>query len=231
MRDRVADDESAAVVGDGFVSGRESRCACAQTAGDRRGGRKVLREVARALQGVRHDRVEGLRVDFTQSAVAAEEEDPVLPRRAADGCAEAIAVQRGACGLQIAVGVEVCFLVELENGTVNLIGAGLRDDRNDTGAGAAIFGAEVVGVHCELLDGVRVRDDVAGGAHTGHVEAAVQVVRYLAHHVVGRPVDDDVFHGKANGVFVLHVLHAGSEIEQGVRIAIHKREVIDLSGC
>ena len=95
----------------------------------------------------------------------------------------------------------------------------------------------VVGVDAKLTNGVRIGERVAGVAHTVHVGSAVEVVGDLSDAGVAGAVDLDVLLWGAEGVNdatirsaagSVVVLHARSQIEQGVYVAVHQGKVVDL---
>ena len=129
------------------------------------GRRQVFRKIAGALQCIRNDCVEVLRGYLPQTAVAAEEEYLVPHDRAADRRAETVDVFWRPCCLKITVGIEVRLLMKFEDRTVHLVCAGLRQNGYNTSARATILRAEVIRLNIELIDGIRVRNDIAGSTN------------------------------------------------------------------
>ena len=136
--------------------------------------------VIEAGHGVEVDEALGLADTF----VIDEEEEFVFDERAAEGCAELVAVEGGFAGggLEVAGGVEVGIAEEFEDGAVELIGAGAHDGVDDAAADAAVFGAEVTGDDAEFGKGVGGGlDDLAGVVL---VAGAVRVVVEAIHEEV-----------------------------------------------
>src|ERR1700761_2494714 len=143
MRNRIADEELAAVVGVRPVRCIERRSAGTET-GDRSCRRQVFREVANALQCVRHNGIEVHRIDLTQPPVAAEEKRLVLDHRTAKGRAKIVDVQRRLAGLAMRSRVEVGFAMKLKHRAMDLVCARLCHYGHYTGSSAAILCAEVI---------------------------------------------------------------------------------------
>ena len=85
-------------------------------------------------------------------------------------------MQRRFRGRAPRVGIEVCVAQKLEQRTVNLIGAGLREDVDDTAREASELGVIVVGHDAELFHGIGIRRDVAGVAEACHVRSAIEKI-------------------------------------------------------
>ena len=132
---------------------------------------------------------------------------------------EAVDVFRRPRCLKITVGIEVRLLMKLEDRTMHLVSAGLRQDGYNASARATILRAEVIRLNIELIDCIRVWNDVAGSTNAGHVNAAVEIVGNLSDHVVAGSVNNHVLHRETDRVLVLNVLHTRGEIQQLVDIA------------
>src|ERR1019366_10324769 len=98
----------------------------------------MLREVANALQCVGNHGIEVHRSDLAIARVSAEEEYLVPENRATHGRAKAIPMQRRLARLQVAGCVEVGFLVEEEDRSVDRVGTRLSQHRNDPCAGSSV---------------------------------------------------------------------------------------------
>src|SRR5258708_5492602 len=159
MRNRIADEELAAEVGIRLVRCIQRRSTCAKT-GCRCCRRQVFREIADALQRVWHDGIEVHRIDLTQSPIAAKEKRLIFNNRTAERRTEIVNMQRGLAGLPVRGRVEVGFAMELKDGAMHLVGAGLGDDGYDAGACAAVLRAEVIRLYNELLNRIRVGESI-----------------------------------------------------------------------
>ncbi len=165
---------------------------------DRLGRR--LREVAGALERGRHDGVVQERAGgLTQPRVGGEEEGPVFQRAARRRR------RRTVCGRAAAyraddpqsLALNSSGAQEIEDRAVILVRPRLGDDVDDAAGETAVFHAVAVGLDLELLNGVRVGQDVAGVAQPGHVDAAVEVVVHRAGAAVGAAVDQRALLGVA----------------------------------
>ncbi len=96
--------------------------------------------------------------------------------------------------------IEISGAIELECRTMPLVGSGLGNHADDGCGIAPKLGAEVVGLHIVLADGVGVWHFVTAVAQAGHVEAAVEIIRNLAGEVVCRAIDVDVIFNEPQAV-------------------------------
>ena len=171
--------------------------------------------------------------DAAVAFVVAEDEHLVFDERSAHGGAELILDQRGLLivdGLEEAGGVERGVAQVLPDGGVEFVGAAADGGVDDSAAGAAEFGREVVGFEAKLLDGVRGDlDDLIGEAlvrgAVGVVVDAVddEVILRTAHAV-------DVEGGVARVGDAAAADAGGEQGEVGVGAAV-EREVDDLLGA
>src|SRR5206468_1972868 len=105
----------------------------------------------------------------------AEEEELVLDDGAAGAAAELLAVEVGqgvAVGGVVGEGLDALVM---EQAAVEVVGAGLGDDVDDTAAGAAKFRVRPAGDDLELLDGLK-RDVDCGALAAGLLAEETVVV-------------------------------------------------------
>ena len=163
---------------------------------------RVLGEVSLHLSDIGHRRYVLRRSPIAIASITAEEEVLVVTNRAAECAAEAVLDIRGFGCLVEGGRVEIPAAIELEGGTMPLVGSGLCHYAHDSSGVAPKLRAEVVGLHIVLAGGIRVRGGVAAVAQARHVEAAVEIVGNLARKIVCRTVDVDVRFIEAEAVCV-----------------------------
>ncbi|MDT7815316.1 MAG: hypothetical protein QOJ42_5232 [Acidobacteriaceae bacterium] len=73
----------------------------------------------------------------------------------------------------------------------------------------------------KLIDGIRIRNDIAGRARAGDVDATVEVIGHLPDDIVVGCIDNHVLHRRTDGVLVLNVLHTRREVQQLVDVAAY----------
>src|SRR5580658_1060470 len=81
-----------------------------------------------------------------------EEEGFVLANRAADGTAELVQIELFWRGGEEALGIERGIAEELEQGAVEIVGAGFRGDQYCGSSAGAVFGGVIVGQNFEFLN-------------------------------------------------------------------------------
>ena len=197
-------------------------------------GRGDLREVARAhLRG--RDGVDVLvAAGVVVPLEGAEEEELVLLDRAAEGAAVDVARERGALQAEgvvvVAVRVQLVLVSEEVRRAVELVRAGLGDDRDGHAGGHALVGVEVVRRDVDGLDRLRrvhVADVVRQPDVHGHgaVDAERVVVPLRAVHVRGERAA-----GRVDlGVLRLRRRRAGHEVDERLVVAeLVERQVHEL---
>ena len=92
-----------------------------------------------------------------RALIPAEEENPVLGDRAADGAAELVAPQRVLRQREGVLGIEAAVADELEEAAVDIVGARLGDDVDDGGGVVAVARGERARLDLEFLEGIRER--------------------------------------------------------------------------
>src|ERR1700678_1170351 len=124
-------------------------------------------------------------------------------------------------------GIEVLGAIELKGRAMELIGSRLGHDADDRGRVTPELRAEVVGLHAELAEGVRIGNRVTTVAQTGHVEAAVEVVGDLSGKVIRRTVDVNMHLWEAQAVRCGLLLNARDQVKQRVGVAAYQWQVVN----
>ena len=121
-----------------------------QRIANRRGQRgKIARQKGRA----RHAAQERLPLDGSQPFIGAKDEELVVHHRPSAGGAELVALVLRLGRREEVLRIEPIVAVELVAGAVQLVGARLRDDRDDRLA-LAVLGGEGVAKEAHFLDGI-----------------------------------------------------------------------------
>src|SRR5207247_640615 len=154
--------------------------ACRQRIVDHRqraGTVKSLTKVAAPLFGG-GDRVQKLdRATLANSFVVAKEERTVLDNRAAERCAELVALELSASYIVPIVlptiGIQVIIAEELVSNAMICVGAGLGDDVHDAAAGSPVFGGVGSGIDAEFGHGLERHGEGLVSTHDVAAFAAV----------------------------------------------------------
>ena len=145
---------------------------------------------------MRHGRDAGERRHLRRLAeplVVGEEERPVAQDRPTEHEAELVAIELrlATARMEESLGVQPGVAVELPAGAAEAVGAAAHRRVDDRAAGAPVFGAEVVGLHLELLDriGRHLHDLVREALVAGAVGVVVDAVENEAVDRAAQAVD------------------------------------------
>ena len=106
---------------------------------------------------------------------------------------------------------------------MELVGAAFGDNADHRPGVAAKLRAKVVGDDVELAYGVRVGYLIAAIAEAGHVEATIEVIRYLGYKAVSGAVRQDLDFLITKAVDGLDILYAWHKLEQAVHVPVDER--------